>query len=67
MLRHVRGLRGQATVGRRPAAGRNRGLGRRRASQKSRCHARGVAYEDERAGIGNSAAERRDGLSNIIL
>ena len=39
-----------AGVERRPSAGRIRGLWQRQGRPKSRCHARGVAYEDERTG-----------------
>jgi len=64
---------GRTTVGRqaraadderRPAAGRNRGFGRRRASQIAMSlQGRGVrGRTDGRAGTSNPAAERLDGL-----
>jgi len=77
MCAHAHGLRGgtdgRATVGRqaraeggerRPAAGRNSGLGRRRAD-RNRDVTPGAwlrGWTDGRTGTGNPAAERRYGL-----
>jgi len=63
MSRHVHGLCGRSGDECRPAAGRNRGLGRRRASQnRDVMPGAWLTRMDGRVGASNPTAERRDGL-----